>query len=187
MSSINTQSTLIDNFVWNDGSIYDILNATVDKGLMKGVADSVLEFKNSSSIVLYTSLNKTNTELLKQGKYNHNIIAYEYYEAALGIKQSEFIIKISYNTKDLYDTLHPRAYEEIQALIKQNKISKRTVEDGKILKEILKTYTGVRVHSIDSSKKCYTNTHMLFSNSKLAYIIKPTAVKILDVKTLTQQ
>lgn len=187
MHPIESESTLIDNYVWNNESIYDILNATVDLGLMKGVADSMLEFKDSSSVILYTSLNSTNTKLLQQGNYKNNIIAHEYYQAALGIKQSEFIIKIAYNTKGLYDTLHPRAYDEIQALIKKNKISKSQVEDGEIIKKILETYTGVRVHSINNTKKCYTNTHILFSNSKLAYIIKPNAIQILDIQPLPQQ
>ena len=181
-----SQSTLIDNLICNDDSIYDILNSTVDIGLLKGVENSMLEFNDTNSIVLYTSLNKTNTELLKQGLYKHNIIAHEYFESALGIKQSEFIIKLYYNTKGLYDTLHPRAYKEIKELISSNKISKSKVEDVQIVNELLKTHTGVRLHSIDPSTKCYSNTHMLFNNSKLAYIIKPTAVKILDIKPLPQ-
>lgn len=77
---------LLDNSVFNNDSIYDILNATVDPDLMKEVADSLLEFLDANTIILYTSLNKTNTELLKQGKYNKPIKAFEYYEAALGMK-----------------------------------------------------------------------------------------------------
>lgn len=187
MGTINMyddSSTLIDNNVLNNESVYDILNATVDEGLMKGVAESTLEFKDSSSIILYTSLNKTNTQLLMQDKYNEIIFAHEYLEASLGIKQSEFIIKFSYNTQGLYDTLHPKAYSEIQQIIKKNKLNKSNINDMQIVKELLKTYTGVRVHSIDNTKKCYDNTNTIFNNSKLVYIVKPTDIHILSIQPL---
>lgn len=170
---------LLDNSVFNNDSIYDILNATVDPDLMKEVADSMIEFNANNSIVLYTSLNRTNTELLKQGKYNQLIKAFEYYEAALGIGQSEYIIKLAYNTKGLYDTLHPRAYKEIESLIKQHKLKKSEIEDMQIIRYLLQSHTGVRVHSINPTKKCYTKTHILFEDSKVAYILNPQAIKVL--------
>lgn len=132
---------------------------------------------------MYTSLNKTNTDLLKQGNYNKPIIAFEYYEAALALEQSEYIIKLAYNTKGLYDTLHPRAYKEIEALIKQYKLKKSELEDMQIIKHLLKSHTGVRIHSINSTKKCYTKTHILFEDSKVAYILNPQAIKIMNIKS----
>ncbi len=172
---------ILGNSVFNDDSVYDILNATVDSDLMKEVADSMLEFLGTNTIILYTSLNKTNTDLLKQGKYNKLIKAFEYYEAALALEQSEYIIKLAYNTKGLYDTLHPRAYKEIESLIKQHKIKKSELEDMQIIRYLLQSCTGVRVHSINPSKKCYTKTHILFEDSKVAYLLKPQAIKVLDI------
>lgn len=174
--------TLLDNVVLNNNSIYDILNATVDVDLLKEVAESHMEFVNKNTIVLYTSLNENNTMLLDQGKYKEPIIAFEYYEAALGIKQSEYVIKLEYNINDLYDTLHPRAYKEIENIIKKNRLKKSELEDKQIIKQILEhtKYTGVRVCSINPAKKCYTKTHMLFEDSKVAYILKPNAVRVLD-------
>lgn len=174
---------LLSNYICNTDSIYDILNATVDTELMKGVADSHMEFADTQDIILYTSLNKTNTELLQKGKYTENIFAFEYYEQALGIKQSEFIIKLQYNTQGLYDTLHPIAYKEIEEIIKKNKSSKKSdIQDMQVIEYLLKSHTGVRAHSIDPSKKCYSHTHMLFGNSNLTYIINPQAVKVIDIK-----
>lgn len=57
---------LLDNAIFNTDSIYDILNAIVDPDLMKEVADSHMEFSDINTIILYTSLNKTNTDLLSK-------------------------------------------------------------------------------------------------------------------------
>lgn len=174
----------LGDYVFNNDSIYDILNATVDADSMKGVADSHMEFLNTNTIILYTSLNKTNTELLKQGKYDKPIKAFEYYEAALGIGQSECIIKLAYNTKGLYDTLHPRAYKEIESLIKQHKFKKSEIEDMQIIVSLLKSHTGVRIHSLNPAKKCYTKTHILFEDSKVAYILNPQAIRVIETKSI---
>lgn len=182
--SFDDQILNVDNYIFNKDSIYDILNATVDPTILEGVADSMLEFKDPSTIVLYTSLNKTNTELLKNNQYNKLIIAFEYPDLALGIGQSEYIIKLVYNTNKLFDTLHPLAYQEIENVIKQSKLKKSELQDMNLFKCLLsKDITGLRVHSIDPTHKCYTKTHTIFQNSKLAYIVKPTAVKILGIKS----
>lgn len=179
------ETMLLGNIVFNEDSIYDILNATIDPDLMKEVADSMLEFNGSNNIILYTSLNKTNTDLLRQGKYDKPIKAFEYYEASLALEQSEYIIKLAYDTKDLYDTLHPRACREIESLIKQHKLKKSEIEDMQIIRHLLKSYTGVRVHSINPAKKCYAKTHILFEDSKVAYILKPQAITVLG--TISKQ
>jgi len=172
---------ILGDIVWNEDSIYDILNAIIDTDLLKEVAESHMEFENNTTnIILYTTLSITNTNLLKQGKYNKPINAFEYYESVLG-GQSDYIIQLSYNTQGLYDTLHPRAYKEIEDIIKKNGLKKSELEDMQIIRHLLKTHTGVRVHSFNPSKKCYTKTHMLFENSRLAYILNPNAVKILNI------
>lgn len=173
---------LLDNSIFNNDSIYDILNATVDSDLMKDVSDSKLEFLYTDTLVLYTSLNKTNTELLMQGKYDKPIIAFEYYESALALEQSDYMIMLSYNTKGLYDTLHPKAYKEIESLIKQHKLKKSEIEDMQIIRYLLQSHTGVRVHSINPTKKRYMKTHILFENSNIAYIINPQEIKVLARK-----
>lgn len=169
-------------------SLYDILNATVDESLMNGVAESMLKFSDTNKIVLYTSLNTTNTKLLKEGKYEDIIYAFEYEEAALGESQSEYVIEIVYNTTKLFDTLHPLAYTEIENIIKNNKLKKSEVKDIHIVRELIykHKFTGVRMHVINSAKKCYTKTHSIFDNSKLVYILNPKSIqinRIIDKKT----
>ncbi len=170
------------NYVFNKESIYDILNAEVNPDMMKEVAESMLEFKDANSIILYTSLNENNTKLLEKRQYNKILKAFEYAEAALGLEQAEYVIKIEYNTQMLFDTLHPKAYKEIENIIKKYKLKKSEIEDMQIVKEILKTYTGVRVHTINPSKKCYTHTRMIFDNSNFAYMLNPKAIQIMKIK-----
>lgn len=177
---------IFDNYVFNENSVYDILNATVDVTKLNEVAEDMMEFKDSTKIILYTSLNATNTKLLQSGKYTETIYAFEYEDMAKGIGQSEYIIKLSYDTKGLYDTLHPLAYKEVESLIKNTKsIKKSEVEDMEILRMLFSKYpqiTGFRVHSINMDKKAFTNTHIFFKDSNVAYIIKPQYVRVESVK-----
>ena len=177
-----------DNYVFNEDSVYDILNATVDISKLKEVAEDKMEFNDSSKIILYTSLNATNTKLLQDGKYTEMIYAFEYADMAMGVKQSEYIIRLSYDTKGLYDIMHPKVYKEIETLIKQAKnIKKSEIEDMEILNILFKKHqniTGFRVHSINPTEKAYGKTHIFFDNSTVAYFIRPQYVKVEDVKKI---
>lgn len=175
---------MLDNYIFNNDSIYDILNATVDIDLIERVADSKMEFQDNKSIILYTSLNRTNAELLENKKYTSLIRAFEYREEALGVEQSEYIIKLSYNTNSLYDMIHPKAFREIENIIKRWKRNKSEIEDLEVIRYLLRSHTGVRVHSINPSKKCYTKTHILFEQSKLAYILKPEAINVISIEKI---
>ena len=181
---------IFSNYVFNENSVYDILNATVDVTKLNEVVEDMLEFKDEHSIILYTSLNATNAKLLQSGKYTETIKAFEYIDMAMGIDQSEYIIKLSYDTKGLYDTMHPLAYKEIENLIKTTKgIKKSEVEDMEILRMLSSKYpqiTGFRVHSINMDKKAFTNTHIFFKESDVAYIIKPQYVRVETLKLKTE-
>lgn len=163
---------------------HDILAGTVDSYLMRKVKNSHMEFAGTKDIILYTALNRTNTELLVKGNYKNRLIAYEYSDAPLGTDQAEYIIKISYNTNGLYDMLHPRAYQEIEELINQRKLKRLEIQDTQVIDYLLHKYTGIRVHSINTNKKCYSHTNILFGNSKLAYILNPQAVRVLETKSI---
>ncbi len=180
----------LGNYIFNEDSIYDILNATVDITLLEKVAETKMEFKDSTKIILYTSLNATNTKLLQSGKYKDMLFAFEYEDMAKGIDQSEYIIQLSYDTKGLYDTMHPLAYKEIEQLIKATKnIKKSEVEDREVLRLLTQKYkniTGFRVHSINPGDKAYANTHIFFGESKVAYILRPECINVEKVYPLTR-
>ena len=176
---------IYNNYVFNENSVYDILRATVDITKLNEVAEDKMEFKDSTKIILYTSLNATNTKLLQSGKYTETLYAFEYADMAMGVSQSEYIIKLSYDTKGLYDTLHPKAYKEVENIVKNTKgIKKSEIEDMEILRMLFSQYpqiTGFRVHSINTDKKVFANTHIFFKDSNVAYILKPQYVKVESI------
>lgn len=173
----------LSEIICDQDSLGDIIDSMIDKDQLKGVQDSQMEI-GKGYLVLYTSLNRDNTELLKQGKYTKHLIAFETYEEALGVSQAQFVIKLAYTTKGLYDTLNPKAYDEIKAAIKSMKgIKPSEILDKDILSWIYNhtKCTGVRLHRIDTTKKCYPKSSFIFDKSALVYSLKPSAVKVLEV------
>lgn len=168
----------------NSDSLCDILDSILEPDLLKGVQESDMEIGNGC-LVLYTALNRDNTEKLQNGKYSANLTAFEYKEQAMGQSQAQFVIKLAYNPKGLFDTLHPKAYSEVKkAILKTAKLADLT--DTKAISWILTNMdcTGVRVHILNSSKKCYPQTKCLFESSKVVYCLKPQHVTVLGTEKI---
>lgn len=144
-----------------------------------------VEFKGVNEIILYTALTETKARLLKEGKYEKPIKAFEYSNIATTVnEQTEVLVKISYNTQKMFDTLHPLAYRMMNEIIKKSKVKKADVTDSQLVNHLLSTYTGVRIHSIDKSSKVYTNTECMFKSKGLSYILRPDSVKVLNMRTI---
>ena len=71
-------------------------------------------------------------------------------------------------------------------MIKNKKKNKSEITDQFFVESLLakKEITGVRIHMIDSSKKCYTKTKMIYNNSTIAYILKQDSIEIVDIKEM---
>lgn len=151
-----------------------------EKEYIKEVKEAEMRFIDKQHICLYTALNRTNSELLKHGEYKGILIASEYPELAASTSQAEVVLAVSYDTEGLYDTLHPTAYKEISKLAEElKKGHKGFAGDEDILHLLLTKCSGVRVHSIDITKKCYKDTKMIFGGSRLVYFLKHGAVKVV--------
>lgn len=154
---------------------------------IKGGVD--VEFTGKNEIVLYTALNKTNTELLQKGKYDKIIKAIEYSNFKYFDEfndQVELLVRLSYDTQNMLDTLHPEAYKYILDVLKKSKVRRDTLKDIELVNHILKTTnrTGVRVHGISTQDKAYKNTKCMFSSQGLYYYLKPDSVKVLGVREI---
>lgn len=144
-----------------------------------------VEFSGVNEIILYTALTETKARLLQQGKYNKPIKAFEYSNLATTVnEQTEVLVKLSYNTQNMFDTLHPSAYRILDSIIKKAKVKKADVTDSQLVNHLLRTYTGVRIHSIDKSSKVYTNTECMFKSKGLRYILRPDSVKVLGTQAI---
>ena len=148
-----------------------------------------MQFKDKAEIILYTALNKTNARLLKEGKYTWLIEAFEYSEAVRGVNQAEIIVELSYDTSGLFDTLHFKAYNIIERLIKEKKLKKSELTDEQLIFTILKNtkYTGVRANLIDTNQKAFSKTQCIFKSKGLRYFLNPKAVKFIAAHPINQQ
>lgn len=170
----------------DSNSLFSIIDADIEEDILKDVGKSKVEFKDQHSIILYTALCSKNFELLKKTQYKKIIRAYEYPEYAMGVDQADVLVKISYNTQGLYDTLNHKAYNEIQSCIKKINKKKSEITDIDIQNYLLtiKKFTGIRVHAIDTTKKAYTQTKMFYGHSTLTYLLNPNNIEIIDTKNL---
>lgn len=182
MSTVEKDMINYEEYWWKDRKLSDILNANLHYELI-GEA-SMLKYHSENEVKLYAGLNKANAEKLKNGTYNSLLIAYEYPEIAKTKEQAEVVVELAYNTRQIFDMLHPQACIEIENIIKNNKWTKKEVEDTTVITNILKQgrYTGVRVVRIN--KKCYPNTEMAFHRSHIIFCLNPKHVKFLNVEPI---
>ncbi len=144
-----------------------------------------VEFSGVNEIILYTALTETKARLLQKGQYNKPVKAFEYSNPAITVNdQTEVLVKLSYNTQNMFDTLHPSAYRILDSIIKKAKVKKADVTDSQLVNHLLRTYTGVRIHGIDKSSKAYTNTECMFKSKGLLYILRPDSVKVLGTQAI---
>ncbi|MBP3799926.1 MAG: hypothetical protein ILA19_02975 [Bacilli bacterium] len=173
----------------NDNDIFESVNCIsseydiiLDDDRLEDYGEHNMLFNDNNSIVLYTMLNKTNTELLKQGKYNRPIKAYEYYDIP-NENQGECIIEIVYDTRGLFDTLHPSAHNIIKEIYKKLKSDKvEDITDRKVLGYINDNMNYTATRFIERSDNKIYQKSRLFKNQKICYIIKPNQYKYKNHK-----
>ena len=183
-TSISDNTTLNTTLNTEGSGIFDYFNN------LTILEDEIqMHFKDKAEIILYTALNKTNARLLKEGKYTWLIEAFEYSEAVKGVNQAEIIVELSYDTSGLFDTLHFKAYNIIERLIKEKKLKKSELTDEQLISTILKNtkYTGVRASIIDTNQKAFPKTQCIFKSKGLRYFLNPKAVKFIAAHPIKQQ
>lgn len=172
------------NVSWTPDNLDDIIdwNLNYDHTGEQGM----LNFNSPTEVKLYTGLNSINLQKLKNNQYTDVIIAFEYPEIARKtIKQAEYLVEVAYDTKGMFDLIHPDSYITVNKLIADNKLKKSEIKDGQIIRELLnKGYTGVRAIKIDTSQKCYSHTKTAFAEIGIVYELNSAFIKILQEQKL---